>query len=223
LGARFVPVGLHQILDMWFGNSEKLLHELFGGARQHTPCVLFFDELDAIGHSRMDLGRSAARNVVAQLLVELDGVEWSNEGIFAIGATNQPWDVDPALRRPGRFDRTMLLLPPDAEARASILRYHLRGRPLDPIDFHALAGASEGLSGADLGLACDDAVQRAMAEAIRTAALKPIGTEQLRVALESTRPSTAPWFESARNHVRYANGSGDYDELAAYLRQHRIR
>ena len=173
LRARFVPVGLHQILDMWFGNSEKLLHELFAGAREHTPCVLFFDELDAIGHSRMDLGRSAARNVVAQLLVELDGVEWSNEGIFVIGATNQPWDVDPALRRPGRFDRTMLLLPPDAEARASILRYHLRGRPVDPIDFDALALASEGLSGADLRLACDDAVQRAMAEAIRIAALQP--------------------------------------------------
>jgi hypothetical protein len=114
LGARFATVGLHHVLDMWLGNSEKQLHELFEMARRSTPCVLFFDELDAIGHSRMDLGRSAARNVVAQLLVELDGVENSNEGIFVIGATNQPWDVDPALRRPGRFDRTMRILPPDA-------------------------------------------------------------------------------------------------------------
>ena len=104
-----------RVLDMWLGNSEKQLHELFEMApSEHPPCVLFFDELDAIGHSRMDLGRSAARNVVAQLLVELDGVEHSNEGMFVIGATNQPWDVDPALRRPGRFDRTLLVLPPDA-------------------------------------------------------------------------------------------------------------
>ena len=117
LGARFATVGLHHVLDMWLGNSEKQLHEFFEMARRSTPCVLFFDELDAIGHSRMDLGRSAARNVVAQLLVELDGVEHSNEGIFVIGATNQPWDVDPALRRPGRFDRTMLILPPDTPAR----------------------------------------------------------------------------------------------------------
>jgi AAA+ superfamily predicted ATPase len=223
LGARFVSVGLHQILDMWFGNSEKLMHELFSLARSHTPCVLFFDELDAIGHSRMSLGRSAARNVVAQLLVELDGVEWSNEGIFVIGATNQPWDVDPALRRPGRFDRTMLLLPPDAEAREAILRYHLRGRPVAPLDFGELAQATEGMSGADLRLIVEDAAERGLAEAIRTSTMPPIGADQLREAIGATRPSTAPWFESARNHVRYANGSGDYDELATYLRQRRQR
>lgn len=112
LGAHFLSVGLNEVLDMWFGNSEKQLHELFSLARRSSPCVLFFDEVDAIGHSRMNLGRSPARNVVAQLLVELDGVEFSNDGVFVIGATNQPWDVDPALRRPGRFDRTMLVLPP---------------------------------------------------------------------------------------------------------------
>jgi len=115
MGAEFLSVGLHQVLDMWLGNSEKQLHEIFEFARRNTPCVLFFDEVDAIGHSRMSLSRGAMRNVVAQLLSELDGVEESNEGIFVIGATNQPWDVDPALRRPGRFDRTMLVLPPDTE------------------------------------------------------------------------------------------------------------
>jgi SpoVK/Ycf46/Vps4 family AAA+-type ATPase len=223
LGARFVSVGLHQVLDMWFGNSEKLMHELFVLARRHTPCVLFFDELDAIGHSRMSLGRSAARNVVAQLLVELDGVDSSNEGIFVIGATNQPWDVDPAMRRPGRFDRTMLLLPPDAEARETILRYQLRGRPVAPLDFGELARATEGMSGADLGLLVENAAERTLAEAIRSSTVQPIGPKQLHDAIRTTRPSTAPWFESARNHVRYANGSGDYDELANYLRQRRSR
>ena len=223
LGARFVTVGLHQILDMWLGNSEKQLHELFEAARRNTPCVLFFDELDAIGHSRMNLGRSAARNVVAQLLVELDGVDSSNEGIFVIGATNQPWDVDPALRRPGRFDRTMLLLPPDAEARAAILRYHLKGRPLGVVDFDELARTSEGLSGADLRLVCDDAADRALSEAIRTSEVQPIGADDLHSAIRSTRPSTAAWFESARNHVRYANGTGEYDELAAHFRQRKSR
>jgi AAA+ superfamily predicted ATPase len=223
LGARFVTIGLHQILDMWLGNSEKQLHELFEAARRNTPCVLFFDELDAIGHSRMNLGRSAARNVVAQLLVELDGVDSSNEGIFVIGATNQPWDVDPALRRPGRFDRTMLLLPPDADARAAILRYHLQGRPLGVVDFDELARASEGLSGADLRLVCDDAAERALSAAIRTSQVQPIGDDDLRSAIQATRPSTSAWFESARNHVRYANSTGEYDELAAHLRQRKSR
>jgi AAA+ superfamily predicted ATPase len=223
LGARFVTVGLHQILDMWLGNSEKQLHELFDMARRNTPCVLFFDELDAIGHSRMDLGRSSARNVVAQLLVELDGVETSNEGIFVIGATNQPWDVDPALRRPGRFDRTMLLLPPDAGARVAILRYHLRDRPLGPVDLDELARATEGMSGADLRLVCEDAAERALGEAVRTSTVQPIGADQLRAAIAATHPSTGAWFESARNHVRYANAAGEYDELAAHLRQRRFR
>ena len=219
LGARFVSVGLHQTLDMWLGNSEKQLHQLFEHARRHTPCVLFFDELDAIGHSRMNLGRSAARNVVAQLLVELDGVESSNDGIFVIGATNQPWDVDPALRRPGRFDRTMLLLPPDSEARAAILRYHLRDRPLGSVDFDKLAAATEGMSGADLRLICEDAAERALQEAIRSSSMQPISDAQLRKAVKATRPSTTAWLESARNHVRYANATGEYDELAEYLRR----
>ncbi len=223
LGARFATVGLHHVLDMWLGNSEKQLHELFEMARRSTPCVLFFDEMDAIGHSRMDLGRSAARNVVAQLLVELDGVENSNEGIFVIGATNQPWDVDPALRRPGRFDRTMLILPPDAPARAAILRYHLRDRPLADVDFEALARESEGMSGADLRLVCEEAAELGLAEAIATSTVQPITTRQLLAAVKSIRPSTTPWFESARNHVRYANASGEYDDLATYLRQRRGR
>ncbi len=223
LGARFATVGLHQVLDMWLGNSEKQLHELFEMARRSTPCVLFFDELDAIGHSRMDLGRSAARNVVAQLLVELDGVEHSNEGIFVVGATNQPWDVDPALRRPGRFDRTMLVLPPDAAARAAILRSNLRDRPIGDVDFDLLARESEGMSGADLRLACEEAAELGLAEAIASSLVQPITTAQLLAAMKSIRPSTGPWFESARNHVRYANTSGEYDELAIYLRQRRGR
>jgi AAA+ superfamily predicted ATPase len=223
LGARFATVGLHHVLDMWLGNSEKQLHELFEMARRSTPCVLFFDELDAIGHSRMELGRSAARNVVAQLLVELDGVDHSNEGIFVIGATNQPWDVDPALRRPGRFDRTMLILPPDTSARVAILRYHLRDRPLGNVDFEALALGSEGMSGADLRLVCEEAAELGLAEAIASSALQPITTQQLAAAIRSIRSSTSAWFESARNHVRYANASGEYDDLATYLRQRRSR
>jgi SpoVK/Ycf46/Vps4 family AAA+-type ATPase len=223
LGAQFVPVGLHQILDMWLGNSEKQLHEIFEMARRNTPCVLFFDEVDAIGHSRMNLGRSAARNVVAQLLSELDGVDSSNEGIFVIGATNQPWDVDPALRRPGRFDRTMLLLPPDEAARSAIFRYNLRDRPVGEVDFDALARITDGLSGADIRLACDDAAERSLAKAIQTSEVQPIGMEELQAAIVATRPSTTAWFESARNHVRYANESGEYDELASHLSRRSFR
>ncbi len=223
LDASFVNVGLNEILDMWLGNSEKHLHEIFEMARRNTPCVLFFDELDAIGHSRMNLGRSAARNVVVQLLVELDGFDASNDGIFVIGATNQPWDVDPGLRRPGRFDRTMLVLPPDEPARMAILESNLANRPRADADLASVARSAEGLSGADLRLVCDDAAESALAEAVRAGTTQPIETRHLLEALKSVKPSTAPWFESARNHVRYANQEGLYDELASYLKRYRAK
>ena len=105
LGAAFISIGLHDVLDMYLGNSERNMHQVFEAARRAAPCVLFFDEVDALGQRRTNLARSAGRNVVAQLLVELDGATTRNEGVFVLGATNQPWDVDPALQRPGRFDR----------------------------------------------------------------------------------------------------------------------
>ena len=218
LGAQFMSVGLHHVLDEGYGNSEKQLHAIFESARHHQPCVLFFDELDALGQSRSKQRNSPGRNLVAQLLVELDGVEFSNNGIYVIGATNQPWDVDPALRRPGRFDRTLLLLLPDLEARRVIFTYQLRDRRLENVDFDELARLSDGLSGADIRLVCTEASERALHEAITTSTSQPVTAAFLRDAISSVRPSTVAWFESARNYVRYANDSGEYDELATYLK-----
>jgi SpoVK/Ycf46/Vps4 family AAA+-type ATPase len=220
LGAHFASVGLHDVLDMWLGNSEKKLHELFEVARRRKPSVLFFDEVDAIGHSRVDLSRSAGRNVVAQLLTELDGVERANDGVFVIGATNQPWDVDPALRRPGRLDRSLLVLPPDGPARQAILEYHFRDRPVAPGSLSGMAAATEGFSGADLRLVCEEAAQLALADAARTGEARPIGTADLQAAVRGLRPSTSPWLEMARNFATYANAAGEYDELVVYLRSH---
>ncbi len=219
LGANFFSVGLHDVLDMWLGNSEKRLHEVFELARRRAPSVLFFDEVDAIGHSRAALERHAGRNVVAQLLAEMDGMGSSNEGLFLIGATNQPWDVDPALRRPGRFDKSILVLPPDARARESVLRYHLRERPVEDIDLAPVVAATDGFSGADLRLVCEEAAQLAMADAVRTGVVRPIGAADLMSSVGAMRPSTVPWLEMARNFVTFANGAGEYDELADYLRE----
>lgn len=223
LGAHFTPVGLHDVLDMWLGNSEKHLHDLFQWARRHRPTVLFFDEVDAIGHSRADLGRSASRNVVAQLLAEMDGVDTDNEGVFIIGATNQPWDVDPALRRPGRLDRTMLVVPPDASAREAILLLHLRDRPYSGEPLNQIVSMTEGFSGADLKLVCDDATQSALAEAVKSGDVRPITAVELARAARDMHPSTEAWLEAARNFATYANTTGEYDELLAYLRARRQR
>jgi len=222
LGARFVSVGLHEVLDMYMGNSERQLHQIFEQARSDTPSVLFFDELDALGQKRGRLRGDSMRNVVAQLLNELDSVAADNEGVFVLAATNQPWDVDTALRRPGRFDRTVLVTPPDANAREAILAYHLRQAPTTPgLSLSRIAQRTEGYSGADLMLIARAAVEEAMTEAARRGAPIPIGDAHLRAGLKSVRRSTDEWFDSARNFVEFANTNGQYDDLADYLRTRR--
>src|SRR5215472_19034422 len=128
IGARFVAIGLDDVFSMWLGESERHLHDLFQTARRNAPCVLFFDEIDAIGQRRSQRRHSAGRNVVNQLLAEMDGVDVDNEGVFVLAATNHPWDVDSGLLRPGRFDRLALVLPPDRPARAAIIGHNLLSR-----------------------------------------------------------------------------------------------
>src|SRR5712671_4307349 len=137
--AAFIPVGISDVLDMWIGNSEKNLHEIFDRARRSRPCVLFFDEVDALGANRHDMRQSAGRHLINQFLSEMDGVQASNEGVLILAATNAPWHLDPAFRRPGRFDRILFVPPPDAPARAAILRIMARGKPVETIDFEHLA------------------------------------------------------------------------------------
>lgn len=223
LGASFYEVGLSDVLDMYIGNSERNISSIFDAARRNRPCLLFFDEIDALGQKRSQLrhGGAALRGVVNQMLAELDGATSDNEGIFVLAASNHPWDVDSALLRPGRFDRTVLVLPPDAEARAAILQFHLRGRPSDPIDVRALAKATEGFSGADLALACEQATEVAMEASIASGTVQPITQAQLKDAVRSIRPSIGEWMETARNYALYGNESGAFDELAAYLKRRR--
>jgi AAA+ superfamily predicted ATPase len=223
LGARFLSVGLADVLDMWLGQSERNLHGLLEQARRHAPCVLFLDEVDAIGQKRSLLRHSAGRGVVAQLLSEMDSMISDNEGVFVLAATNAPWDVDSALRRPGRFDRTLLVLPPDRIARAHILDLNLRDRPLDGgIDAGAIAGRTEGYSGADMAHICETAAEYAMDDSLQSGTVRPIGQRDLERALAEVSPSTRPWFESARNFVMFANEGGMYDDLVDHMRKRRL-
>jgi SpoVK/Ycf46/Vps4 family AAA+-type ATPase len=192
LGAKFVSIGLTDVLDMWLGNSERNLHEVFSMARRSSPSVMFIDELDALGQKRNQTKHGAGRNIVNQLLVELDGVDANNEGLFLLAATNHPWDVDTALRRPGRFDRVVLVLPPDLEARVSILQYHMKDRPAASIDYNWLANRTNNFSGADLLHLCDSATELAMEVACDTGKTKPIEMDDFKRALSDLRPSTLP-------------------------------
>jgi SpoVK/Ycf46/Vps4 family AAA+-type ATPase len=222
LGAKFFNIGLTDVMDMWLGNSEKNLHELFQNARRLQPSVLFFDELDALGRKRSLMRDHSGTTVTNQFLNELDGAQHNNEGVFVIGATNHPWDIDSALRRPGRFDRTLLVLPPDLEARAEILRANLEERPTKNIDVQSLAKDSQDFSCADVAYLVEAASEYALSDSIRTGTVRPIDQNDFKQALRGVKGSVRSWFETAKNHAVFANEGGVYDDLIIYLKQKKI-
>jgi AAA+ superfamily predicted ATPase len=216
--AGFLAVGINDVLDMWIGTSERNLHELFEQARQNSPCVLFFDEVDALGARRSDMRQSAGRQLINQFLAELDGVETSNEGVLVLAATNAPWHLDPAFRRPGRFDRVLFVPPPDAEAREQILRILCRGKPVADIDYRHVAKKADQFSGADLKAVVDIAVERKLQAAMKEGVPKPLATGDLVSAAGTLKPTTREWFSSARNYALYSNQGGVYDDILKYLK-----
>lgn len=216
--AGFLSVGISDVLDMWIGNSERNLHRLFEQARYNKPCVLFFDEVDALGGRRSDMHGGAARQLINQFLSEMDGVSAANDGVLVLAATNAPWHVDPAFRRPGRFDRVLFVPPPDAPARADVLRLQLAGKPVDKVDFQQLAKQMDAFSGADIKAVVDQAVEQKLREAFRLGAPQPITAKDLAAAAKLLKPTTREWFSTARNYALYSNQGGLYDDVLKYLK-----
>ncbi|MDB5106386.1 MAG: ATPase central domain protein [Fibrobacteres bacterium] len=216
--AGFMSVGIHEVLNMYLGQSERNLHDVFETARGNAPCVLFFDEVDALAANRSDMRQSAGRQLINQFLSELDGVGSDNEGVLILAATNAPWHLDAAFRRPGRFDRILFVPPPDEPAREAIFRIVLKGKPVADIDYQKLARASEGFSGADIKAAVDGAVEAKLREAIQSGKPSPLATRDLLAAAKSARYSAKEWFATARNYALYSNQGGIYDDILAYLK-----
>ena len=218
VNAKFISVGLNDILDMWIGNSEKNLHEIFELARNNTPCVLFIDEIDALGASRSDMKQSSGRHLINQFLQELDGIDSVNDGVLIIGATNTPWNLDPAFRRPGRFDRIVFVSPPDVTSRESILRLKLKNKPIGNIDYQSIAKKTENYSGADIDALIDIAIEQKLEASFTDGIPKPIDTADLINAFKKHKPSTQEWFMTAKNFAMFSNESGLYDDILTYLK-----
>lgn len=218
IDSQFISVGIDEILDMYIGQSEKKLNMVFEKARAMSPCVLFFDEIDALGANRNDLRTSGGRNLINQFLAELDGMNSDNDGILIVGATNTPWHLDSAFRRPGRFDRLIFVQPPSVESRAEIFKLALAGKPLEDIDYSKLAKLTEGYSGADINACIDVAIEAKLQEAIKKGVPSPLRTKDLASSIKRVNPSTKEWFQTAKNYAMYANDSGVYDEILTYLK-----
>ncbi|MCD6480922.1 MAG: CDC48 family AAA ATPase [Thermoplasmata archaeon] len=166
--ANFISVKGPEFLSKWVGESEKAVRETFRKARQAAPCIIFFDEIDAIAPSRGGMGDShVTERVISQLLTELDGLEELRD-VTVIAATNRPDIIDPALLRPGRFDRLIYIPPPDKKAREEIFKIHTRKKPLaKDVSIKELAEKTEGYTGADIAAVCNEAVMAAIREYIQ--------------------------------------------------------
>jgi SpoVK/Ycf46/Vps4 family AAA+-type ATPase len=223
VGARFVTVGVHDMVDRYWGESEKMVHALFREARALSPTVLFFDEFDALGASRGKSESQFWRTLVAQLLQEMDGVDGPNQDVLAIAATNLPWNIDPAFRRPGRFDRVVFIPPPDEAGRAEILARKLRTLPGgEAIPAGKLAAKTPLMTGADLVALCDRATEHALSRSLDSGRVEPVTLADVERELAGMTSTAREWFASARNYAKYGNEAGGYDDLVNYLKAHKL-
>jgi SpoVK/Ycf46/Vps4 family AAA+-type ATPase len=216
--ASFVSIGISDILNMWLGESERNLAAVFEKARAQQPCVLFFDELDALAYSRSKAGSSSARTVVNEFLAQLDGVGRENRGVLVLAATNMPWDVDPAMRRPGRFARQIFVPPPDLAARRAMFEIKLTGVPLQQVDFDALALRTEHFSGADIDGLIEFAKELVLGEALSSGTERALANADFDLALRDMQPSTLEWLRTVRNVVKYAGDDASYRDVERYLK-----
>lgn len=219
--AEFISVGVSDVLTMWQGESERNLAAMFDRARSQTPCVLFFDELDALAYARSKSSSAGTRMVVNEFLSQLDGMGRDNQGVLVLAATNMPWDVDDAMKRPGRFSRQIFVPPPDAAAREEMLRIKLTGVPAESLDLGKLAARTPHCSGADMDGLIELAKESAVLDGL-SGTERGLRMSDFEEALGTLQPTTLEWLRTVRNVVKYAGEDASYREVGAYLKQHRM-
>jgi transitional endoplasmic reticulum ATPase len=218
-----MAVGIEDVLDMYFGQSEKKLHALFAKARHEAPSILFFDEVDALGGRRSASRHDHYRMLVAQFLADMDGIgSTEKDAVLVMGATNAPWDVDPAFRRPGRFADVLFVPPPDLKARVEIFKLKLKNKPTREIDITELARQTELYSGADVEYVVEAATEVALEQSMKSGSVRPLEMRDLLAAVKRIKPSTLEWFSTARNFATYANEGGQYNDVLEYIKKYRL-
>ncbi|MGL4523360.1 MAG: ATP-binding protein [Bacilli bacterium] len=216
--AEFFHVNIADILDPYIGQSEQNLQNIFNTARKHKPAILFFDEIDTLAYSRSRTTGNNFRGIVDTFLTEMDSLSTNTDQLLIIGATNTPWDVDSAFKRPGRFDKTMFVPPPDEAARRIILQLKMKDKPIsENINLEALVQKTVFFSGADLDNLIETATERTLMNILETGIEREIEQKDFDFALRMCIPSTTSWLSTLKNYVKFANSDNMYDEAAHYL------
>jgi len=200
--ANFLLINGPEIMNKFYGESEKRVREIFDEAEKHSPSIIFIDEIDAIAPKREEVHGEVERRVVSQLLTQMDGLK-SRGKVIIMGATNRPNSIDPALRRPGRFDREITIGVPDRDGRLAVLKIHTRNMPLEnDVDLEKLADLTHGFVGADLSALCKEAAMNVLRKVLPKLNLSEkekipkevvetliVKAEDFREALKIVRPS----------------------------------
>lgn len=215
INANFISIRGPQLLSKWMGESEKAIREVFKKAKQVSPCIIFFDEIDALAPVRgMDSSSRAMERVVNQLLIEMDGLEVLKD-VVVVAATNRPDMIDPALIRSGRFDRAVFIGPPSRTGREEILKIHTRHIPLsNDVDLGEIAGAAKGYVGSDLEGICREAVLMAMREDFNANAIQ---MRHFRGALKKVRPALNEYIRDYYQHIEAQFKGGIKTEQKSYI------
>jgi SpoVK/Ycf46/Vps4 family AAA+-type ATPase len=220
--AEFISVGISDVLNMYIGESERNLAAIFAKARQTKPCVLFFDEIDALAYSRSKAKSESTRQIVNEFLAQLDGFGSDNQEVLILAATNMPWDVDSAMKRPGRFSKQVFVQPPDIQARSHIISLKLKDVPHDEIKADDIAELTPHFSGADIDGVVELAKDYVLEEHIGGNDSVVIKQQDLERAAKSSRASTLDWLRTARNLIKYAGADDSYSEVEKYLKKNKL-
>jgi len=192
VNATFFVVKVSDILSKWVGEAERNVKALFDAARTHERSVIFIDEFESLATSRRKTGSSVMPRVVAQILTEAEGFHKNPNPILLIGASNEPWSIDPAMMRPGRFDEKVYVGLPDSQARLRMLEMNLEGKPLDDdVDLREIASLLDGYSGADIKNICNKVCALPFVEAVKTDRDRDIQMTDILSVLQETKPSVS--------------------------------
>jgi SpoVK/Ycf46/Vps4 family AAA+-type ATPase len=215
---KLLVVSIHQLLDMYLGNTEKNIHAVFEQARENAPCMILFDEIDGLGVSRRvsrESGNASSALALNQLLMEMDGLESDNKNVIVMGTTNAPQDVDTALLRSGRFTNILYMRPPDKEDRTKLFEFYVDDIPKGKLDYGKLGEESNNLSPADIKAVVKTAVTPLIAEAAEGGRTKDLTTDSLLSAIRSRRAAGSTmikWYEDV-DKVLQKGGFSEEDKL----------
>lgn len=221
-GLPFYNLRIEDLVDPYFGVTEQRIAAAFEAARELRPCILFIDELDALGYARSQQNSERGRAMVEVLLQQLDSIGSDSTGLLVLAASNEPWDIDGALMRPGRFDRTIFVPPPDDEARAAIINRRLQTTPHQGIDIKRLVKATPLFSGADLSELVERGIEEVLEDAMATGTEPPLTQAHLDRATAQVKATTLTWLQRARNHADFGNVGGRWDDVKAFLKQRSV-